>query len=77
MRLGHFQRIVWTPGLRELASRHRHANHDFIAVHDLFLLPVALAIRSRGRVLFDARESGSFVVQRALLALATTSADSA
>jgi hypothetical protein len=55
---GQFRHIVWTPGLRTVASRHRQLSHDFVAVHDLRLLPVALAIRGRGhgQVLFDARE---------------------
>lgn len=53
---GRYRHIVWTPGLRQIAARHR-GRHDFIAVHDLRLLPVALAIRGRrGVVLFDARE---------------------
>ncbi len=56
LRTGHYRHLVWVPGLRELAARHR-GRHDFIAVHDLRLLPVALAIRGRrGRVFFDARE---------------------
>lgn len=54
---GHFRQLVWVPGLREIAARERARPHAFIAVHDLRLLPVALAIRGRrGRVLFDARE---------------------
>ena len=55
---GHYRHIVWTSGLREIAARHRRRAHEFIVVHDLRLLPVALAIRGRGpgRVLFDARE---------------------
>lgn len=53
---GRFRHLVWPPGLRELAAQHRARNYDFIAVHDLRLLPAALAIRASGRVLFDARE---------------------
>jgi hypothetical protein len=53
---GHYRHMVWTPGLRSLAAAHRRLDHAIIAVHDLRLLPVALAIRKRGRVLFDARE---------------------
>lgn len=57
LRSRHYRHMVWVPGLRALAARHRRRNHAFIAVHDLRLLPVALAIRGRnGRVLFDARE---------------------
>lgn len=54
---GHYCHLVWTPGLRALAASHRAKRHAFIAVHDLRLLPVALAIRGRhSRVYFDARE---------------------
>ncbi len=56
LRAGKFRHLVWVPGLRTLVRPHR-GQHDFIAVHDLRLLPVALALRgARGRVLFDARE---------------------
>ena len=58
LKRGHYRHMVWTPGLREIASRLRAREFDFIAVHDLRLLPVALAIRgqNRSKVLFDARE---------------------
>ena len=51
---------IWQPGLQLLADRARALRPSFIVVHDLTLLPLALAIRGpRGggcRVLFDARE---------------------
>ena len=53
---GHYGHRVWTPGLRAIAAAHRRQDPAFITVHDLCLLPVALAIRHHGRVLFDARE---------------------
>lgn len=57
LRGGHYRHLVWIPGLRAIAARHRRRQHAVIVVHDLRLLPVALAIRGRaGRVLFDARE---------------------
>jgi hypothetical protein len=48
--------LLWTPQLRKLAAKHRALDHAFITVHELRLLPFALAIRRSGRVLFDARE---------------------
>ncbi|HUR58637.1 MAG TPA: hypothetical protein VM029_13070, partial [Opitutaceae bacterium] len=57
LRTGHYRHRIWTPGLRALAATHRRRGHALVVVHDLSLLPVALAIRGRaGRVLFDARE---------------------
>lgn len=48
--------VIWTSELRDLARRHRVLDHAIISVHDLVLLPVALAMRGSGRVFFDARE---------------------
>lgn len=56
MALRRYDGLVWTPRLRELAEKHRALDHAVITAHDLRLLPVALAIRRTGRVLFDARE---------------------
>jgi hypothetical protein len=47
---------IWNPALRDLAARHHALDHAIITVHDLVLLPIALAMRRSGRVLFDARE---------------------
>lgn len=51
-----YESLVWTPELRALVAKHRALDHAFITVHELRLLPFALAIRQHGRVLFDARE---------------------
>jgi hypothetical protein len=51
-----YEQVVWRPEMRALAAKHRELDHAFIAVHELRLLPLALAMRNRGRVLFDARE---------------------
>ncbi len=51
-----YDALLWTPALRALAAKHRAMDHAFITVHELRLLPFALAVRGSGRVLFDARE---------------------
>ncbi len=51
-----YDRLVWTSDLRALVAKHRAMDHAFITVHELRLLPFALAVRGSGRVLFDARE---------------------
>ncbi len=60
LKLRRYESRVWQPGMRELADKVRALRPAFIVVHDLTLLPLALAIRGpRGagpRVLFDARE---------------------
>jgi hypothetical protein len=58
--LGRFEARLWPPGMAELLSQARALHPEFIVVHDLALLPFALAVRGpaggRVRVLFDARE---------------------
>ena len=57
MRLGRLRPTLWPPGLPALASRLRRRRFDLVVVHDLLLLPIALAIAGRrARVIFDARE---------------------
>ena len=57
MRLGLLRPTLWPPGLPALASRLRRRRFDLVVVHDLLLLPVALAIAGRhSRLVFDARE---------------------
>ncbi len=62
LKLRRFDPKLWPPGLREFATREAACGPAFIAVHDLTLLPLALAIRDATRaapaprVFFDARE---------------------
>jgi len=57
MRLGLLSPTLWPSGLRTIASRLRRRRFDFVVVHDLLLLPIAVAIAGRySCVLFDARE---------------------
>lgn len=51
-----YDALVWPADLRALVAKHRALDHAFITVHELRLLPFALAVRGSGRVLFDARE---------------------
>jgi hypothetical protein len=56
-RCGNHRSLIWRPGLHALATHLRRRRFDAIVVHDLHLLPVALAIAGRrSRVVFDARE---------------------
>lgn len=52
----HYRPILWPPSLRAMVERHRALDHALISVHELRLLPFALAVRNHGRILFDARE---------------------
>jgi hypothetical protein len=57
LRFGHMRSTIWPPALRSIASRLRQRHFALVVVHDLRLLPVALAIAGRhSRVIFDARE---------------------
>ncbi|HNY43051.1 MAG TPA: hypothetical protein PKJ41_21785, partial [Bryobacteraceae bacterium] len=60
LKLRHYHRRIWPKGMAELADKARSLRPRFIVVHDLALLPFALAVRGPlgggSRVLFDARE---------------------
>lgn len=57
LRYGHLRSIIWPPHLRPIASRLRRKHFSVVVVHDLRLLPIAVAIAGRhSRVIFDARE---------------------
>lgn len=56
LKLRRYQARLWPAGLREIAAAERARDPALIVVHDLALLPLALAIRGSGRVFFDARE---------------------
>lgn len=56
LKLQRYEERLWPPALRGLAAEERARDPAFIVVHDLALLPLALAIRGSGRVFFDARE---------------------
>ena len=60
LKLRRYESIIWPAGMRELAQEARQLSPSFVVVHDLPLLPLALAIRqsvgSHCRVFFDARE---------------------
>jgi len=54
--LRRYENYLVPTSLQALAEKHRALDHAFITVHELRLLPFALAVRGRGRILFDARE---------------------
>lgn len=56
LKLCRFERRLWPAAFRRVAEQERAHHPAFIVVHDLALLPLALAIRDGGRVFFDARE---------------------
>lgn len=60
LKLRRYDARIWQPGMKDLVDKGRALRPAFIVVHDITLLPLALAIRgprgAGGRVLFDARE---------------------
>jgi hypothetical protein len=51
-----FENSLWTRGMRELRDRLLAKEHMLIITHDLTLLPLALSIQKKAKVLLDARE---------------------
>ncbi len=56
LKLRRYDARLWPAGVREIAAAEHAHDPALVVVHDLALLPLALAIRGRGRVFFDARE---------------------
>lgn len=55
-KLRQFEKIIWHPSLLKLKDQLSHLQFDVIVCENLSLLPLALALRNGGKVLFDARE---------------------
>lgn len=54
--LRRYERIIWPDNLSALKSRLASRKFDLIISHNLQFLPLALALKREGKVLFDARE---------------------
>lgn len=51
-----YQQALWPPELRRVEQALGQETYDLVIVHDIELLPLAVKLKRKGRLLFDARE---------------------
>lgn len=54
--IGYYKPMIWTAAFRKFRQILIAERFDLVIVHDLMLLPLALSVSKKARILFDARE---------------------